>query len=211
MVFAGRGALKITDFMTFLFFDTETTGLPRNYQAPTTNLDNWGAARLVQLSYILETTEGGPRRVLAKGNFIVKPEGFVIPEGASQVHGISTERALAEGLDCKKVVYMFLGAARLADVLVGHNVTYDTHVVGSELVRHWGKDYIDGMKTADTMLASVDFCAIPSARGYKWPKLMELYQKLFGKEFENAHDSSADISATRLCFWELVNKGIITL
>ena len=71
------------------------------------------------------------------------------------------------GLPAKKVVYAFLGQARIADVLVGHNVDYDTHVAGSELARHWGKDYIEGMPVIDTMKSSVDFCKIPSARGYK--------------------------------------------
>ena len=194
--------------MTYLFFDTETTGLPRNYSAPTTDLDNWGAARLVQLGYILEDDKQG---VISKGNLIVRPEGFVIPEAASNVHGITTEVATEKGLPAKKVVYAFLGQARIADVLVGHNVDYDTHVVGAELVRHWGKDYIEGMPVVDTMKSSVDFCKIPSARGYKWPKLIELHNKLFGCDFEDAHDAMADISATRKCFWELVRLGIIKL
>ena len=193
--------------MTYLFFDTETTGLPRNYSAPTTDLDNWGAARLVQLGYILEDDKQG---VISKGNLIVRPEGFVIPEAASNVHGITTERALKEGIGVKEAIYYFLGAARCADCLVGHNVTFDTHVVGAEFVRIWNKDYIFGMKTFDTMKSSVDFCAIEGAYGrYKWPKLMELYQKLFGREFEDAHNSMADISATAECFWALREKGII--
>lgn len=192
--------------MTYLFFDTETTGLPRNYSAPTTDLENWAAARLVQLGYILEDDRKG---VISKGNFVVRPEGFEIPEAASNVHGITTDVARSIGLECKKVVYAFLGQARIADVLVGHNVDYDTHVVGSELVRQWGKDYIQGMRTIDTMKSSVNYCQIPSARGYKWPKLIELHNKLFGCDFEDAHDAFADISATRKCFWELKRLGII--
>lgn len=192
--------------MVYLFFDTETTGLPRNYKAPTIDLANWDAARLVQLSWILKK---GQEEELSRGDFIVKPEGFVIPEEASSVHGISTERALKEGLPMKQVVYYFLGAARLADVLVGHNVSYDTHVVGAELVRAWGKDWIEGMKTEDTMMASIDFCAIPGRYGNKYPKLIELYKKLFGEEFEDAHNSMADITATERCYWKLREIGLI--
>jgi len=192
--------------MRYCFFDTETTGLPRNYSAPTTDLDNWSAARLVQLGWILEDDRRG---ILSKANIIVRPEGFEIPEAASNVHGITTEQALKEGVSCKQAVYYFLGAARLADVLVGHNVGYDTSVVGSELVRQWGKDYIDGMRTIDTMKSSVDFCQIPGARGYKWPKLIELHNKLFGCDFEDAHDAFSDISATRKCFWKLREMGLI--
>ena len=37
--------------MKILFFDTETTGVPRNYNAPSTDTDNW--PRMVQLGYII--------------------------------------------------------------------------------------------------------------------------------------------------------------
>ena len=185
------------------FFDTETTGKPKKYKAPTTDVDNW--PRLVQLSWILmdDTKE------LSRGDLIIRPDGFEIPEDATAIHGITTERALKEGIPAKVAVYYFLGAARCADALIGHNVSFDTHVVGAELVRAYGKDYLDGMKTQDTMLASVDFCALPGKRGYKWPKLVELYQKLFGREFEDAHNSMADITATAECYWELLKLGVI--
>ncbi len=190
--------------MRYCFFDTETTGLPKNFSAPTTDVDNW--PRLVQLSWIL-TDE---RKEISRADFVIRPDGFTIPEESSNVHGITTERALKEGIGVKEAIYYFLGAARCADCLVGHNITFDTHVVGAEFVRIWNKDYIFGMKTFDTMKSSVDFCAIEGAYGrYKWPKLMELYQKLFGREFEDAHNSMADISATAECFWALREKGII--
>lgn len=191
--------------MTYLFFDTETTGVPKNYKAPSSDLENW-SCRLVQLSWIVKNDK---QEELSRGNFIIKPDGFEIPAEASAIHGISTERAMAEGLELKKVVYYFLGACRLSDVLVGHNVSYDVHVVGAEMIRCFQKDYIETQETIDTMLASVDFCKIPGKFGFKWPKLMELHQKLFGCDFDNAHDSSADIAATEKCFWELKKRGIL--
>ena len=77
------------------------------------------------------------------------------------------------------------------------------------MIRCFQKDYIEKQETIDTMLASVDFCKIPGKFGFKWPKLMELHQKLFGCDFDNAHDSSADIAATEKCFWELKKRGIL--
>lgn len=197
--------------MVYLFFDTETTGLPKNkqYNAPSSNLDVWDSCRLVQISWILQTDNR--KNILSKGDFIIRPDGFEIPKESSDVHGITTERALAEGEDLKKVVYYFLGAAKLADVIVGHNVSYDMHVVGAELIRTWGKDFIQDLKTEDTMLASIEFCGIPSpyGRGFKYPKLMELYKKLFNKEFDDAHNSMADITATAECYWALKTRKIL--
>ena len=40
----------------YLFFDTETTGLPKNYKAPASDLNNW--PRLVQLAYHLYDNDG---------------------------------------------------------------------------------------------------------------------------------------------------------
>ena len=193
--------------MIRVFFDTETSGLPSRFGAPADDLGAWDTARLVQLSWIID--QDGEE--IGFGDLIVKPEGFTIPEEASKVHGITTEVALEKGVSCKQAVYAFLGAARLADELVGHNVEFDMGVVGAELVRHWKKNYLEGMRTRDTMKESVEFCRIEKAsgRGYKWPKLMELYQKLFGQMFQDAHNSLADVTATRRCFWELTRKGIM--
>ena len=59
------------------------------------------------------------------------------------------------------------------------------------------------------MLSSINYCKILGKDGYKYPKLQELYRKLFGKEFEDAHDALCDTEATEKCFWELKKQGII--
>ena len=182
--------------MIRVFFDTETTGLPARFGAPAEDLASWTPARLVQLSWIVD--RDGEQ--IGYGDLVVRPDGFVIPDAAVRVHGITTEAALAKGVDCKLAVYSFLGIARLATELVGHNVEFDMGVVGSGLVRHWGRNWLGGMKTRDTMKES-------AAPGAKWPKLTELHARLFGEEFADAHDSLADVAATRRCFWELVKRG----
>ena len=54
-----------------------------------------------------------------------------------------------------------------------------------------------------------DFCKIPGYFGYEWPKLQELYHKLFGCDFEDAYDAMADITATKKCFFEMRKRGLI--
>ena len=85
--------------MVYLFFDTETTGLPKKYDAPSSDLDNW-SCRLVQLPWIMKDEN---QTLLSQGDFIIKPEGFEIPKESSNVHGITTEIALEKGKDLKKV------------------------------------------------------------------------------------------------------------
>ena len=189
--------------MIRVFFDTETSGLPRGFGRPAEDLDAWGTARLVQLSWIVD--QDGEWK--GYGDLIIRPDGFEIPQDVSKIHGITQELALEKGVDCKKAVYAFLGVARMADLVIGHNVQFDLGVVGSELVRHWGKNYLHGVKTGDTMKNNkvVEWCNLP--RG-KWPKLMELYKMLFGEEFKGAHNSMMDVKATRECYWELTKRNI---
>ena len=86
----------------FLIYDTETTGLPKNYNAPLTDFDNW--PRLVQLAWQIHDDTG---KLIDVKNFIVKPEGFVIPRGAEKVHGITTAFAEKEGLPLDFVLEEF--------------------------------------------------------------------------------------------------------
>ena len=76
----------------YLFFDTETTGLPKNWKAPVTDLTNW--PRMVQLAYLLYDKNGNK---ISEGDHIIKPEGFSIPTSSSQIHGISNEIAKRDG------------------------------------------------------------------------------------------------------------------
>lgn len=189
-----------------LFFDTETTGLPKSWSAPVTDADNW--PRLVQLAWLLYDNEG---HRLAGDSVIIKPEGFTIPETASKIHGITTERALAEGAPLLPVMRMFLTLLDgLGDFIVGHNIEFDKNIVAAELLRCklWLPDNLGA--GICTMKASTDLVKIKShAGGNKWPKLTELHQHLFGIGFEGAHDAGADVRATARCFWELKRLGVI--
>ncbi|MFA7066240.1 MAG: 3'-5' exonuclease [Dysgonamonadaceae bacterium] len=188
----------------YLFFDTETTGLPKNWKAPVTNLNNW--PRLVQLAYLYYDNNGNK---ISGGDFIVKPEGFTIPAEASRVHGISTERALREGESITSVLQHFNSLIEQASYLVAHNISFDEKIVGSEFLRNGMQNSIPSKNKICTMERTTRFCAINGPYGYKWPKLSELHYKLFGTGFEEAHDASVDVTVTAKCFWELKRLGKI--
>lgn len=188
----------------YLFFDTETTGLPKYYGAPLEDLDNW--PRLVQLAWLLFDEKGNEFR---GQNRIIKPEGFVIPQEASSVHGISTEKAHEEGIDLRKALEEFAIAYKEAKTLVAHNISFDEKIMGAEFLRKEIKPSFFELPKICTMQGSTDYCAIETERGYKWPKLIELHQKLFGKEFDGAHDALADVKATARCFFELKERGVL--
>lgn len=188
----------------YLIFDTETTGLPRDYNAPMSDVDNW--PRLVQLAWQLHDAKG---KLISNHSYIIRPEGFTIPYNAEKVHGISTQRALKEGHDIKQILGIFEGEVRQAKHLVGHNVEFDVNVVGSEYFRAEATMPLTANQL-DTKDISTEFCAIPGGRGgrFKWPTLTELHKKLFGKAFEDAHDAAYDVDATARCFFGLITHGV---
>lgn len=188
----------------YLFFDTETTGLPGNWRAPVTDLNNW--PRLVQLAYLYYDVNGIK---ISGGDFIIKPEGFTIPLDASRIHGISTERALREGQSIVSVLQHFNTLIGQATYLVAHNMSFDEKIVGAEFLRNGMQNSIQSKHKICTMERTTNFCAIDGNYGYKWPKLSELYYKLFRTGFDEAHNAAADVTATAKCFWELKRLGKI--
>jgi DNA polymerase III epsilon subunit-like protein len=188
----------------YLLFDTETTGLPKRWKAPVSDVNNW--PRLVQIAWLVFENDGS---CIRKQNYIVKPEGFTIPVDASRVHGITTERALEEGIALESVLSDFSNDVNRSDYLVAHNMSFDEKIVGAEYYRLNREDIIEPKQKICTMQKSTNFCAIPGPYGYKWPKLAELHQKLFGCDFEEAHNAMADITATARCFWELKRIGVL--
>ncbi len=186
----------------YLFFDTETTGLPRNWKAPVSDVNNW--PRLVQLAY-LHFDENGNR--ISGGDFIIKPEGFKIPTDASRIHGISNEKALKEGVLLSDVLQIFQNLIVDSDILVAHNMSFDEKIVGAEFLRLGMENSIPAKRKICTMQSSTNFCALIGPYGYKWPKLSELHYKLFKTGFEEAHNAAVDINATAKCFWELRRLG----
>ncbi|MBC7411239.1 MAG: DNA polymerase III subunit alpha [Bacteroidia bacterium] len=190
----------------YLIFDTETTGLPRDYNAPLTDFDNW--PRMVQIAWQLHDKDG---TAIEYKNYIVKPEGFTIPFNSEQIHGISTAKALAEGLPLVEVMAEFSKAVERANYLAGHNIEFDLNICGAEYLRIAQKNILTEKKAIDTKDESTDYCAIPGGRGgkFKWPKLEELHRKLFNKGFSEAHNACADVEATTRCFFELCRLGVI--
>ena len=200
----GRKNLPLKKDPYYLFFDTETTGVPENYKAPINDLKNW--PRLVQIAWILCDEKGN---IIEYAEHIVKPNGFIIPKDATSVHGISTERAMKEGRDLKDVLIAFTEIVKDTKVIVGHNISFDINIAGAELLRTGINCLVQNKNSICTMKSTVNFCALPGKYGYKWATLEELHLKLFGKSFSNAHSAMSDIKATKDCFFELKSRKLI--
>lgn len=191
----------------YLIFDTETTGLPKNDHAPLSDHDNW--PRVVQLAWQLHDDMGN---LIENQDYIIRPEGYDIPYNAARIHGITTKIAQEEGRDLKEVLEEFNEVVKRAKTGVGQNVQFDYNVVGAEFSRKNIESPLQALPVADTMILATEFTGIPSGRGgkFKSPRLSEIYQKLYGSAFDEAHNAAADVNATAQVFFELMRQGIIT-
>jgi len=177
----------------YLVFDTETTGLPKNFNAPLSDSDNW--PRMVQIAWQLHDEDGN---LIENQDYIIKPEGYDIPFNAARIHGITTKIAQEEGRDLQEVLEEFSQVLEKVTVVSGHNVEFDYNIVGAEFLRKNITDNLQQKPKADTMILGTDYCKLEGGRGgrYKSPKLEELYEKLYGHKFDEAHNAAADVNAT---------------
>jgi len=182
----------------YLFFDTETTGIPKNYKAPVSDLKNW--PRLVQIAWLVADQAGNE---MTSAEHIVRPNGYTIPPAASKIHGITTERALQDGLDITAILDPMVKDIDAASVLIAHNIAFDEKILGAELLRAGYPNHVEARPRKCTMQSATDYCRIAGPYGYKWPTLQELYRKLFREEFTGAHRALTDVRACAKCYFEL--------
>ncbi|MCB0476023.1 MAG: DNA polymerase III subunit alpha, partial [Flavobacteriaceae bacterium] len=192
----------------YLIFDTETTGLPKNYNAPVSDTDNW--PRCVQIAWQLHDKYGD---LIEHQDFLIKPEGFNIPFDAEQIHGISTELAKAQGEQLETVLHLFNEALSKAAYVVGQNIGFDLKIMGSEFFRCEIETKLNDLPVLDTCTeTTAELCKIPGGRGgkFKLPTLTELHAFLFNETFDEAHNATADVEATTRCFFELIRREVFT-
>ncbi|GLU42863.1 DNA polymerase III subunit alpha [Allomuricauda sp. NBRC 101325] len=188
----------------YLIFDTETTGLPKRWDAPITDTDNW--PRCVQIAWQLHDEMGN---LVEHQDFLVRPDGFNIPYEAEQIHGISTALAEQEGESLEFVLEAFNKALAQTKFIVGQNVGFDVNIMGCEFHRKGVENGMENLPVLDTCTEhTAELCKIPGGRGgkFKLPTLTELHEFLFGEPFAEAHNATADVEATTRCFLELVRK-----
>ncbi len=192
----------------YLFFDTETTGI-ENLNFPRYDLRHW--PRMVQIGWLLYDDSG--KEILRDGH-IVKPEGFTIPDSVVDIHGITTERAFEKGVPLEAALKAFSSTFDKTNVAIGHNVDFDLGVVDAEFRRKEIPHLLNGIPRFCTMKEPlvINHCKLKNPNfpdRYKWPKLPELYFKLFGKKIQEAHDALIDAEACADCFFQLKNIGVI--
>lgn len=208
--------------MKVIVFDTETSGLPSPTNIPT----------IVQFSYVKFDLETG--RIEKEVDCVIKqPTGFVIPEDSIKIHRITNEMCKESGVDILEILNKFVEDTQDCYKIIGHNVGFDMDRIASvynkmtnskhpEEVRKFYERKLKFMahqmhpKLYCTMKNSIDMCNIvkTNVRGNpykKFPKLVELYEKIFGYSPDGLHNSLVDVYACLRCYLALVHNSSINI
>ena len=207
--------------MRVIIFDTETTGLPSTKIINPDTLHKW--PHIVQFSYIIYNVTS-TKMIKTSDNIIKIPNDIIISDFCTNLHGLTTDKCNSHGTNIKDVLSEFFKDMKTVDKIVGHNVSFDLNMVKVELLRLINNPDIDydtktlhiecfytmcyTTKVYCTMKNSIDLCNIEiiskDGRKYnKFPKLFELYQKLFNETPNNLHNSLIDILVTLRCYHKL--------
>lgn len=160
---------------------------------------------IVQLAAALMDDAGN---ILETYKAIAKPDGWIISEEVTKIHGITHAHAMEVGIDEKIIVMKLLEWIKKATCIVAFNVSFDKFLARIGLRRFdlmtdaddaWWK----ALPTFCAMRPMTDFCQLPFADGkkhyakwWKFPTLQEAHKHIFGVEFDKAHSANADLEAT---------------
>jgi DNA polymerase III epsilon subunit-like protein len=196
--------------MKIIIFDTETTGLPKGKNISFEDVEKW--PYIVQFSW-LEIILGDKPSYELNNYFInIKPE-VVLSEESIKIHGITREKLEKEGVNLRDILKLFMEKVNKSDFLVAHNLNFDYNMLQVECLRNFIPPKIPvSLIQFCTMKYGEGICDIYIAGKYgkkfrKFPRLGELYIKLFNEEVENYHDARVDIICCGRCFLKMIDYG----
>ena len=178
MVGSAAYPVCMTNWGRLAVFDLETTGVDVE------------TARIVSACVAVVEADGA---VVDRWDWLADP-GIDIPEGASAVHGITTERAQALGRPAQDVVREITQSLRvlfgLGLPLVVYNAPYDLTLLDRECRRH-------GIAPLTALTPVIDPLVLDKAvdKFRKGKRTLEVTADLYGVALDDAHDAGSDAIA----------------
>ena len=188
-----------------LIFDVETTGLPSKYNAKITELDVW--PYIVQFSWIVYDIND--MDMIKCEDHIIKLKNMSIPPESTKIHGITNEMMEEKGVDLFITLAKFYDDLHKSDVCVAHNIKFDKSMILVESTRQKLTNNLFDNKIEFCTMTYGDAITKLTRLNYhnkvvpKYPKLIELYEKLFDKKPKNLHNSLMDVLVCFRCYYKM--------
>lgn len=189
----------------YLFINTETTGLPKKWDAELSDSKNW--PRMVQLSWVVYDEF---ENKINFGDYLTKPKGFIIPKKATEIHGISTKNAKENGADLLHVLNEINLQIDKAKFIVGYFINFNLNILGSELLRN---KLEFNMKDKNIICISENGALLfPSKKKYLRPAYVpieKIYEKLFNIDISENLSNLERLFLIAECFFEMKKLNLI--
>lgn len=201
----------MSELKTIIVFDSETTGLP-DYKKPSNDPTQ---PHLVELAAKLYGEDG---TFIAGMSAIIKPDGWIISQEMTDIHGISHDYALEHGISEKEAVQLFLDLYAKAGKRVAHNRSFDDRIMRIAIKRYIGDDAAELYKAFPaecTAQLSKPICQLPPTEkmkatnfrnSFKTPTLPEALLHFTGRVLEGGHRAEVDVTACADVYFAI--KGV---
>ena len=186
-----------------LFVDTETSGIPRDWNQPYSTRNNW--PHIAQLAWVVCMPDG---REIKAENYYIQPSDYDMDPVSGTIHGLTLDFLRAHGQPRHAVMQrLYRDLLQYQPLVVAHFMRLDFHMVGVGFHRAGLPNPLLQLPTFCTMRATGPLVR-HSTQGFL--RLGELHERLFGEPMRREHDALADARATARCFFELRRQGTIT-
>lgn len=206
--------------MRVLVFDTETTGLPEK-DAIIFQHNKW--PHIIQLSYILYDTQ---KHIFDYYNYYISiDDSIIITPESFNIHKLTREFLNTNGVSITTALTQFNLDLNTADIIVGHNISFDKKIVLVECYRNKIEQKFTYMDNNNIKIKKTEFCTMKNGKSFcnivrinklqqqylKTPSLKELFNKCFPDEELpcNLHDAFIDILITFRCYYKLISNSDI--
>lgn len=198
--------------MNFLIFDTVTTEMLSEH--------DMDFPHIIELSFLLINENGD---IIKEYSNLIIPNGWEIPNEKSWIdNGYSNKNNINNGVEILNALAQFFYALAEADYIVAHNLDFDYGVLISEFMRYkryLNHTFINEMlisfeyRKICTMQQSAEYCKIPKINmiDYEYPRLQELYFKLFEKKYDTKHSLLEEVHIIKECFFRLKELKVINI
>lgn len=182
--------------------DIETDGLPH------TNGAQVEFPNVIQIAWTLIDKKGN---LLKKECELINFIGIKHTDAFS-VNNIDINLVKKIGKEPTEVFKKFISDVKTSSFVVAHNADFDIPIIKNQLTKYSLQDPFKNKRIICTMKESVHYCNIISINNeLKFPRLIDLYEKLFNYKIEQRHNAESDALLTTKCYKELVNIGVIKI
>jgi DNA polymerase-3 subunit epsilon len=182
----------------FVVYDFETSGLPL-YQG--VRSDDPRQPHIVEAAAVL-CEPGG--EIVDRVDVLVRPDDWVFDEDAVAVHGITEQRAAAEGIAEPEALELLQALFDRAQTRVAHSEAFDAKIMRIAMKRYQGPEAADAWAGRHTRI-----CTLAMARrvlSLKANRLNDIHRALFGADIAGAHKAMPDVMACRAIYLRLLEQ-----